>query len=67
MFRRLGLPDWLVARTPDEYVAAALRLVVQRGAELAYVDMRYANGFAAGWRNGTRMAALDEGDDAPEG
>jgi hypothetical protein len=29
--------------------------------------MRYSNGFAAGWRNGTRMAALDEGDDAPEG
>jgi len=51
----------------ERFVAAALRLVSQRGAELAYVDMRYSNGFAAGWRNGTRMAALEEGDDAPEG
>jgi hypothetical protein len=26
LFRRLGLPDWLIARTVDEYVAAAVRL-----------------------------------------
>jgi hypothetical protein len=26
MFERLGLPDWLVAKTPEEYVRAALRL-----------------------------------------
>jgi cell division protein FtsQ len=62
---RLGRRD--VDERFERFVAAALRLVVQRGAELAYVDMRYSNGFAAGWRNGTRMAALDEGDDAPEG
>jgi len=62
---RLGRRD--VDERFERFVAAALRLVEQRGAELAYVDMRYSNGFAAGWRNGTRMAALDEGDDAPEG
>ncbi len=27
MFRRLGLPEWLVAQNEDEYVAAALRLI----------------------------------------
>jgi hypothetical protein len=26
LFRRLGLPEWLIARTPDEYVSAAVRL-----------------------------------------
>jgi hypothetical protein len=27
VFARLGLPDWLVAKTDDEYVAAAVRLI----------------------------------------
>lgn len=27
IFRRLGLPDWLVARTEEEYVASACRLI----------------------------------------
>ena len=27
MFRRMGLPDWLIAKTDDEYVAAAARLI----------------------------------------
>lgn len=26
MFRRLGLPEWLITRTPEEYAAAAVRL-----------------------------------------
>jgi predicted O-linked N-acetylglucosamine transferase (SPINDLY family) len=26
LFRRMGLPDWLIAKTEDEYVAAAVRL-----------------------------------------
>ncbi|MBR1375674.1 MAG: hypothetical protein IJ566_06290 [Cardiobacteriaceae bacterium] len=26
LFRRLGLPDWLITKTADEYVAAAIRL-----------------------------------------
>lgn len=51
----------------DRFVAAALRLVVQRSAEIAYVDMRYTNGFAVGWRGGTKVAAVDDLDDNPEG
>lgn len=51
----------------ERFVAAALRLVVQRSAEMAYVDMRYTNGFAVGWRSGTRVAATDEFDESPEG
>lgn len=62
---RLGRRD--VDERFERFIAAALRLVSQRGAELAYIDMRYSNGFAAGWRNGTRMAAVDDGGDAPEG
>lgn len=51
----------------ERFVAAALRLVVQRSAEVEYVDMRYTNGFSVGWRNGKRVAVLDDFDDAPEG
>jgi cell division protein FtsQ len=34
----------------QRFVAAALPLVIQRAAEIAYVDMRYTNGFAVGWK-----------------
>jgi cell division protein FtsQ len=34
------------------FLAVALRLVCQRAADIAYVDMRYSNGFAVGWRGG---------------
>lgn len=51
----------------ERFVAAALRIVVQRSAEINYVDMRYTNGFAVGWRDSTRVAAVDEFDEAPEG
>ena len=27
LFRRLGLPDWMIAKTNDDYVAAAIRLI----------------------------------------
>ncbi|HTQ36853.1 MAG TPA: cell division protein FtsQ/DivIB [Steroidobacteraceae bacterium] len=36
----------------DRFVAAAARIVVARAADIAYVDMRYASGFAIGWRSG---------------
>ena len=62
---RLGRRD--VDGRFERFAAAALRLVAQRGAEIAYVDMRYSNGFATGWRNGTRVAAMDDGDETPEG
>ncbi len=36
----------------ERFMLAALRIVQARAAEIAYVDMRYANGFAIGWRSG---------------
>lgn len=54
----------------ERFVVAALRLVTQRAGDIAYVDMRYTNGFAVGWRRGarsTRVAtAADAADDAPD-
>jgi hypothetical protein len=29
--------------------------------------MRYTNGFSVGWRGSTKVAAVDEFDEAPEG
>jgi len=37
----------------DRFIAAAARIVTARAADIAYVDMRYASGFAIGWRSGT--------------
>jgi cell division protein FtsQ len=34
----------------EKFMSAALKLVTQRGEEISYVDMRYTNGFAIGWR-----------------
>jgi cell division protein FtsQ len=34
----------------EKFMNAALKLVTQRGEEISYVDMRYTNGFAIGWR-----------------
>ncbi len=36
----------------ERFVAAALRLVAQRSQDIDYVDMRYTNGFAVGWKGG---------------
>ncbi len=54
----------------ERFVAAALRLVSQRGVDMEYVDMRYTNGFAVGWKGGaggTRIAdrAARDGDEFP--
>lgn len=39
------------------FTDVALKLLAQRAADIAYVDMRYSNGFAIGWRSGaTRLA-----------
>lgn len=34
------------------FVQAAAKLVAQRAADIAYIDMRYGNGFAVGWKGG---------------
>jgi cell division protein FtsQ len=45
----------------ERFMTAAARLVSQRADDIAYVDMRYTNGFAVGWRSGRRD---DGGNDA---
>ncbi len=35
MFRRAGFPDWLIAKTDDEYVAAAVRLIENHDERIA--------------------------------
>jgi cell division protein FtsQ len=41
----------------QRFVDVVLRMVSERAADIAYVDMRYTNGFAIGWRgNPTRLA-----------
>ena len=41
----------------ERFVATALKLVTQRGEDIAYVDMRYTNGFAIGWRGSAARGA----------
>ena len=47
----------------EKFITAALPLVAQRAADIAYVDMRYTNGFAVGWR-GNAPRRADGGQDA---
>jgi cell division protein FtsQ len=49
----------------DRFMDTALKLVSQRGEDIAYVDMRYTNGFAVGWRgNGAHGPSREGGHDA---
>jgi HMW1C N-terminal/HMW1 domain 2 len=41
LFRRMGLPDWLIAKTEDEYVSAAVRLATNHEERVALRE-RYA-------------------------
>jgi cell division protein FtsQ len=52
----------------ERFNSIALQLVAARAAEIAFVDMRYTNGFAVGWRGGgTQLAGnnMDE-DENPD-
>jgi len=49
----------------EKFMNTALKLITQRGEDIAYVDMRYTNGFAIGWRgNAARATGKDGGHDA---
>ena len=49
----------------EKFIDAALKLVTQRGDDISYVDMRYTNGFAIGWRGGApHNSKADGGRDA---
>ena len=39
----------------ERFMGSAARIVATRSAEIAYVDMRYENGFAIGWRARTAV------------
>jgi cell division protein FtsQ len=64
-----GITVRLGSRQIDErferFMITAIKLIGQRADDIAYVDMRYSNGFAIGWRNGgTHRAGDDGGKDA---
>ena len=40
----------------EKFMSAALGIVQHRAPEISYVDMRYTNGFAIGWRSGASHA-----------
>jgi cell division protein FtsQ len=46
----------------NTFMATAARIVAQRATDIAYVDMRYANGFAIGWRGAGTSDAKNGGD-----
>jgi cell division protein FtsQ len=48
---RLRLGRLQVDERFDRFMAAAARIVASRAAEIAYVDLRYATGFAIGWKS----------------
>jgi cell division protein FtsQ len=41
----------------ERFESVALQLLAARAAEIGYIDMRYTNGFAVGWRGGARQLA----------
>jgi cell division protein FtsQ len=53
----------------ERFISTALKLVGQRATDMTYVDMRYTNGFAVGWRNGEKRVATGSipGDDNADG
>jgi len=40
----------------DRFLEAAVPLVTERATDIQYVDLRYTNGFAVGWKTGTIVA-----------
>jgi len=48
----------------EKFMSTALKLVTQRGEDIAYVDMRYTNGFAIGWRGAAAHPTGQGGHDA---
>ncbi|CAN5281138.1 cell division protein FtsQ/DivIB [soil metagenome] len=60
---RLGRDD-IDARL-DRFVAVVTVLIASRPSEIAYVDMRYSNGFAVGWHRQANVATDASGRVAP--
>jgi cell division protein FtsQ len=60
-----GITVRLGSRQVDErferFMLTVLKLIAQRADDIAYVDMRYSNGFAIGWKSGGVHRAADDG------
>ena len=52
---RLGRRD--VDERIERFIRTASQVIAHRMNEIAYVDMRYSNGFAIGWRNAQAPAS----------
>jgi len=52
---RLGRRD--VDERIDRFIRIASQVIAHRMSEITYVDMRYSNGFAIGWRSGSQTPA----------
>ncbi|MDB6085797.1 MAG: cell division protein FtsQ [Gammaproteobacteria bacterium] len=59
---RLGRRD--VDERLDRFIHTASQVIAHRLNDIAYVDMRYSNGFAIGWRNAMAPTAPAKHDDA---
>jgi len=44
----------------DTFMSTAAKIVAQRATDIAYVDMRYSNGFSIGWRGGAARVHTTE-------
>jgi cell division protein FtsQ len=42
----------------ERFIRTASQVIAHRVTEIAYVDMRYSNGFAIGWRNPATPASV---------
>jgi cell division protein FtsQ len=50
----------------DRFLEAAVPLVTERATDIRYVDLRYTNGFAVGWKTGTILAHSKDTTGAPD-
>jgi cell division protein FtsQ len=50
----------------DRFLEAAVPLVTERATDIHYVDLRYTNGFAVGWKTGTILAHSKDKTGAPD-
>jgi cell division protein FtsQ len=50
----------------ERFITTAAKLVTQRADDISYVDMRYTNGFAIGWRGAGHVAHHTDGDSAKD-
>jgi cell division protein FtsQ len=48
----------------ERFITSAMKVVSQRATDIEYVDMRYTNGFAIGWRGASKVARHAD-EDAP--